>query len=241
VICGGMGQDQSSSLGESPSSSSSLPSFLANKAKGISPKPGRLAGKVIVVKSGNENDQSNVVDEDLAKLQEIPSFYPILRNALNIADVKDPPDVFTKFDHRPTLALCQRMQEHLAMTSEVVANEQSSLGIRIREIDYAVATMSNLLTDRDKSLSRITADLVKIKEINVQMMKITAQLQEVVPMANELTASLNNLMSPADEQDRIPLLNFSFILKPDTPGVESFPLFDGTEEQRVVDKSGDFT
>lgn len=30
----GMGQDQSSALGESPSSSSSLPSFLANKAKG---------------------------------------------------------------------------------------------------------------------------------------------------------------------------------------------------------------
>lgn len=104
-----------------------------------------------------------------------------------------------------------------------------------------MATLSNILTERDKSMTRMTADLVKIKEINVQMMKITAQLQEIVPMANELTASLNALMSPVDEQDRIPALNFSFILKPDTPGVESFPLLSGTEEQRVVDRSGEFT
>lgn len=35
---------------------------------GVSPKSGRV-GKVVVVRSGTENDQTNTVDEEMVKLQ----------------------------------------------------------------------------------------------------------------------------------------------------------------------------
>uniref|UniRef100_A0A914VGS3 BLOC-1-related complex subunit 5 n=1 Tax=Plectus sambesii TaxID=2011161 RepID=A0A914VGS3_9BILA len=231
-----MGNEQSA---EGGSGSSSTLSFLQKAKEGISPKPVRT-DKIIIVSSGGEPitfDPSQ--DEDLKKLQEIPPFFPILRGSLNHVGLKDPPDLYSKFSSKPVLKLCQRLQEHLAATSEVVASEQSSLGTRIREIDYATATLANYVSDRKKTFERLAADIQKVRDLNAQLKKIASNLQELVP-----TAQLINELLPPSE--RLPPLNLGIILEhsmapataPSTLPADSVVDTSGAiEEQLVVDRS----
>lgn len=187
--------------------------------EGISPKTVRT-DKIIVVRAGTIDTTADPSqDPDLKKLQEIPQFYPILRNSLNIPGLKDPPDLFTKFSSRPLLGLCQRLQEHYVITSEIVAAEQGSLGTRVREIDYAVATLSNFLTERQKTFAKFATEIQKIREINTQMKKISATFQETLPSIQ----TLNELLP---EKERLPILDLSKFASSKEKG---------TDEQRVVD------
>lgn len=198
-------------------------------------------------------------------IKEIPEFYPILRASLNLAGLKDPPDVNSKFDFRPVLALAQRYQRHLGLTAEVVTSEQTSLGQRIREvkeiwefiisfswyigqadfflsqIDFAVSTLNNFLTERQKKYAKYTVELGKVREISASLRKITGLLPELVDSAWKLNDFL-----PADLQlDRLSLEKFTQPPAPATASVtvgagtaSVLSVIDGVEEQKVVDLSG---
>jgi len=205
-----------------------------NKAKGISsPKSVRTsgAGKIIVVRAGSEHQRSSVGDptndEDLKRLQEIPQFLPILRSALNQSGLRDPADIYTKFSYKPIFRLCQRMQDHLVITSETVAAEQNALGTRIREIDYAVSTLTNKAADRKKHDERACSEITKVRELSSQLKKISAMLQELMP-----TIAMINDQLPVD--DRLaPFTVAEYI--PESPMMTTPPI-NIISEQRVIDE-----
>jgi hypothetical protein len=67
-------------------------------------------------------------------VQNIPTFDPILRSCLNQPSMKDGPEVLTALNSRPLITMCHAMQEHLLATSQLIANEQTTLGQRMKEV-----------------------------------------------------------------------------------------------------------
>lgn len=176
-------------------------SLAAALARGIGPRvPRSTASQVIVVNPGQDDKDDLQQDETFQKLKNIPVFYPILRNSLNIPGVKDEADVSSKFDHRSVFTFFHKFQEYLAQSTENLCAEQTNLGAKVRETDYAISSVLNCLIERQKYLARLQADLNKTQEINNQLVKITATLQEIVPMAQ----AINELLPPAE---RLPPLD----------------------------------
>lgn len=132
-------------------------------------------------------------DPELVRLQSIPTFHPIMRGALNIPTVRDP-EVLDKLDHQVVFQMCLRYQEHLRHCAEVVSLEQNALAGRIREIDFAVATLTNILTERQKKFIKYAEQLGKVQEISTTLKRCQSGLSEVI----ETMDALNNLLPPED-------------------------------------------
>uniref|UniRef100_A0A915IE12 BLOC-1-related complex subunit 5 n=1 Tax=Romanomermis culicivorax TaxID=13658 RepID=A0A915IE12_ROMCU len=211
-------------MGQEHSSNKDSHSSLVALARGIGPRANRTVntGQVVIVNTGLDEKNCMQDDEDFKRLQNIPIFYPILRNSLNIPGVKDEVDINTKFDHRAIYAFFSKFQEQLSQSTEFICSEQLNIVSKIRETDHTVSTLLNCLVERQKLTARLLADLNKTREINNQLIKITACLQEIVPMAQ----ALNELLP---ETERLPPLDLSVTIR------NQSIVFDDIE-QKVVDE-----
>ncbi|XP_065299848.2 BLOC-1-related complex subunit 5 isoform X2 [Dermacentor albipictus] len=149
---------------------------------------------IVVVKEGSVDVQTPENDEDLIKLQSIPQFWPILKGSLHSPIICDS-DVGERLDHRAVNRLASRYQEHLRQSAEVVSTEQNALAARIREIDYAVSTLSTMMTERQKKFGKYVEQLLKVHELSSLLHTTESMLSKTIQQLDEL-----NRLLPPEEQ-----------------------------------------
>uniref|UniRef100_T1J5R9 BLOC-1-related complex subunit 5 n=1 Tax=Strigamia maritima TaxID=126957 RepID=T1J5R9_STRMM len=163
-----------------------------------SPKPQRprsMTGHdIVVVQEANQPEESTENDSELCRLQVIPTFLPIMRGALNIPTMTDV-DVLDKLDHGSILNVCSRYQEHLKQCSEVVSTEQNTLATRVREIDFVISTLTNLLTERQKKFAKYAEKLSKVHEISSTLKRCNMTLKQTM----ESMETLNAMLPPGEQ------------------------------------------
>ncbi|GBN37611.1 BLOC-1-related complex subunit 5 [Araneus ventricosus] len=162
------------------------------------PRPKSYAGSssghdIIVVKEGAPSMDTLETDAELIRIQKIPTFLPIMRGALNIPTIHDP-EVLDKLDYQCILRLCQRYQDHLKMCAEIVSTEQNALTQRIREIDFAITTLTNMLTERQKKFAKYAEQLGKVQEISNNLQRCQTGLKDIIKNME----TLNNLLPPEE-------------------------------------------
>ncbi|KAG8197901.1 hypothetical protein JTE90_020280 [Oedothorax gibbosus] len=188
-------------IGDSPKLSSKSPAHSLRtsatpspRASPKSPRPKSYAGStsghdIVVVKEGASASDTLETDADMLRLQKIPTFHPIMRAALNIPTVHDP-EILNKLDHQTIAGLCQRYQDHLKLCSEIVSTEQNALTQRIREIDFAVTTLTNMLSERQKRFAKHAEQLSKVQEVSTNLHRCQKGLGDIIKTMEQLNGLL---------------------------------------------------
>ncbi|KAH7934306.1 hypothetical protein HPB49_024786 [Dermacentor silvarum] len=88
-----------------------------------------------------------------------------------------------------------KLQEHLRQCAEVVSTEQNALAARIRETDYAVSTLSTMMTERQKKFGKYVEQLLKVHELSSLLHTTESMLSKTIEQLDEL-----NRMLPPEEQ-----------------------------------------
>uniref|UniRef100_A0A915ALJ0 BLOC-1-related complex subunit 5 n=1 Tax=Parascaris univalens TaxID=6257 RepID=A0A915ALJ0_PARUN len=207
-----MGNEQSGANGGGGGSSgvSTSLSFLAGKKEKDLLK---RSGQVVVVRPGSDQLPNPADDEIVKRFKEIPKFYPVLRSALNQASLRDPPDITMKIGPRPILRFAYRLQDHLAQCALAVATEQDALTAVIRNVEYALSSITGKVTERKKRFDRLAGELQRARELQTQIINVRFLLQDLVPCVETL-----NEILPVEE--RLPSLNLGRVLER-TPVVSS--------------------
>ncbi|XP_014668126.1 PREDICTED: loss of heterozygosity 12 chromosomal region 1 protein homolog [Priapulus caudatus] len=149
---------------------------------------------IVVVKEGVHHQHSIASDPDLMALQENPTFLPIMRGALNVPSTSNL-DALDKLDYRQVLLLCMRYQEHLRKSADVVQNEQNVISNRIPGIDFAISTLTNMLTDRQKKYAKHAEKMQRVHDIALTLNKSQRHMEQIMGLLQEL-----NEMLPDDQR-----------------------------------------
>uniref|UniRef100_A0AC34FPV3 BLOC-1-related complex subunit 5 n=1 Tax=Panagrolaimus sp. ES5 TaxID=591445 RepID=A0AC34FPV3_9BILA len=183
-----------SSAGPSGGGVSSSFSFLARKSN---PQPPSRRSQIVVVNASGQPIGEPKDDEDLKRLKEIQRFTPILKGCL--PGHRDGTDIYSKIDSKPFIRFAHRFQTHLAICSQIVSSEQSTVFSNIVQTDQAMTAVTLKLTQNSRQFERLCEELRKVKELQERLENVDLLLQEVIPVLE----TLNELLP---EMDRLPPL-----------------------------------
>ena len=155
---------------------------------------------VIVNRGPGLNEQTEELENDpeLARLNEIPAFLPIMRASLSASGtsmVKDP-DILERLDCRGILSLCQRYENHLRFVGSIISTDQAEICKRIRGVDDRILKVTSVLTERQKQCQKQTE---KIKKGPAEMSKILSRCHMLLNENIEQLEILNNML-PVEER-----------------------------------------
>lgn len=138
-------------------SASPQPRLISSQEHGRSsprqPSQGSPAHRIVVVAEGAQPTLEDTMHMELQKLQDIPTFLPILKGTTaGISQVDHDPTQIEKMDPKYLMQLCVRYQQHLKQCAEAVAFDQNSLTARIKEIDSEVTSIMSALLERRRKI-----------------------------------------------------------------------------------------
>ena len=174
-----MGQEQSS--GQS-----------REKISEISP-----VGDIVVVKSGKNTTKGEQIikDPDLVKLNNIATFYPLMKGPLNGNVATD--EITNRLDSRPARALCARYEIHLRMCAEAVAFDQNAITRRLKELDNHSAMVLRGISERHKKLQGQMNLISTVEDVKRNIDRVEMTLQEIIP----LMETLNEMLPKQDRME----------------------------------------
>jgi len=133
----------------------------------------------------NKEKLDNKADMDLIRLQEIPTFLPIMQGSQS-----DQSDILTRLDSGPLCRMLQRYEDHLRTCATLVAAEQGNINRKIREVDTTLASVTSALQDRQKKYEKHCEKLTGVREVSRTLAKCHMLLNENIDMMDALNNSL---------------------------------------------------
>lgn len=133
----------------------------------------------------SRGEQAREGDRELARLQEIPTFLPVMQEGGG--------DIQGRLDPAPLTTLLQRYEDHLRTCATLVAAEQGNINKQVREVDAVTGSLVSGLQERQRRFAGHAARLAGVREVSRSLARCHMLLNENIDMMD----ALNNCL-PAD-------------------------------------------
>ena len=144
-----------------------------------------LSAHNTLVTVNKDKSDSSKADMDLVRLNEIPTFLPIMQSGQS-----DRADIISRLDSGPLCNILQRYEDHLRTCATLVAAEQGNINKKIREVDSSLSSILSNLQDRQKKYDKHCEKLSGVRDVSRTLAKCHMLLNENIDMMDALNNSL---------------------------------------------------
>lgn len=173
----------------------SHPGGLPSVVKPKRPQSTASSHNIVIVKPG-ARDTHDDIDPDLHRLRNIPQFLPVLRESISSATYTRDAEILERLHSQHLLNICGRMQTHLNLCANHVANEQNHLVERTKVVSNSITTLFASFVDMQKTYASYAEQFAKIRGVSQQLSRCNSLLHENI-------ASLEAINNFLDEEDRL--------------------------------------
>ncbi|CAG4949398.1 unnamed protein product [Parnassius apollo] len=163
-------------------------SLLQRRQMSLQARKNKRAHDIVVVKPASDTQ----LDEDIQRLQEIPTFLPIMRGTLGLPGARDP-EVIAGLDYRPWVRMTTRLQAHLSACAQPLAADEINLAAKVKEADVEISRLYSQAVERQRANARHAERLSRVREVSHQLSRCNSLLSQTLQDIEEL-----NLMLPED-------------------------------------------
>ncbi|XP_005190443.1 uncharacterized protein LOC101892463 [Musca domestica] len=151
---------------------------------------------IVIVKPGVK-DPHEEIETELQQLQNIPQFLPVLRDTISSSTFTKDAELLERLDIQPHLLnICCRMQTHLNMCANMVAQDQSHLVERTKVVSNSITTLFASFVDMQKTYAAYAEQFAKVRLISEQLSRCNSILNANL----ESLETINNFL---DVEDRL--------------------------------------